>query len=380
MKFLLFFIAISGISKLTVENRFIDYFKPSTEIYQGMELLDKKLGGTAPLDIIINAPQIIKPESIDEEGFDDDFEDDFGGESEVGGYWWNIINIKKLEEIHDYLEEKDEIGKVLSVVSGIKVAEELKNGSELSELDLALVKNLLPEDIKETLLGSYISEDENQVRISTRVLETSKGLNRSDLLSTIEKDMQEKFGLDKDQFRLTGLAVLYNNMLQSLFSSQIKTIGIVFVVIFSMFIVLFRSFNLALIGMIPNLLAAGVVLGSMGLAKIPLDIMTITVAAISVGMAVDNTIHYIHRFKIEFKQSKNYKEAMINSHRTIGRAMFYTSSTIILGFLVLIISNFNPTVYFGIFVSLAMFMALIGALTLLPKLLIMFKPLGKETE
>ncbi len=169
-------------------------------------------------------------------------------------------------------------------------------------------------------------------------------------------------------------------MLQSLFSSQIKTIGIVFGVIFLMFIVLFRSVYLALIGMTPNLLAATVVLGSMGLAKIPLDIMTITVAAISVGMAVDNTIHYIHRFKIEFRETNNYEQSMINSHRTIGRAMFYTSSTIIFGFLVLVVSNFNPTVYFGIFVSLAMFMALIGALTLLPKLLIVFKPLGKETS
>lgn len=372
----LLLVAIFGINKLTVENRFIDYFKDTTEIYRGMELLDKKLGGTAPLDLIINQPKEEDDDSDQE--FYDDFEDDFGSDEKSNGYWWNTINIKKIEEIHDYLDDKEEIGKVLSIASGIKVAEELKDGSELSEFDLALIKNLLPEDIKETLLTAYISEDENQVRISTRVLETSRGLNRNELLSSIEKDLKNKFDLDVDQFRLTGLAVLYNNMLQSLFSSQIKTIGIVFGVIFLMFIVLFRSFYLALIGMTPNLLAAAVVLGTMGLARIPLDIMTITVAAISVGMAVDNTIHYIHRFKIEFRETNNYEQSMINSHRTIGRAMFYTSSTIIFGFLVLIASNFNPTAYFGIFVSLAMLMALVGALTLLPKLLIVFKPLGKE--
>ena len=372
----LLLVAIFGINKLTVENRFIDYFKDTTEIYRGMELLDKKLGGTAPLDLIINQPKEEDDDSDQE--FYDDFEDDFGSDEKSNGYWWNTINIKKIEEIHDYLDDKEEIGKVLSIASGIKVAEELKDGSELSEFDLALIKNLLPEDIKETLLTAYISEDENQVRISTRVLETSRGLNRNELLSSIEKDLKNKFDLDGDQFRLTGLAVLYNNMLQSLFSSQIKTIGIVFGVIFLMFIVLFRSFYLALIGMTPNLLAAAVVLGTMGLARIPLDIMTITVAAISVGMAVDNTIHYIHRFKIEFRETNNYEQSMINSHRTIGRAMFYTSSTIIFGFLVLIASNFNPTAYFGIFVSLAMLMALVGALTLLPKLLIVFKPLGKE--
>ena len=373
---LLLIVSLIGITKLTVENRFIDYFKESTEIYQGMELLDLKLGGTAPLDIVLESPQDYVQEASD---FDDDFEDDFGfDETSTNGYWWNIINIKRLEAVHDYMDSLPEVGKVLSVASGIKVAEELKDGEPISELDLALVKNLLPEDIKETLLSSYISEDENQVRISSRVLETSKTLKRNDLLKEIENTLEDEFGFKKGEYRLTGLAVLYNNMLQSLFSSQIGTLGVVFVVIMIMFVVLFRSFYLAVIGMIPNLLAASVVLGTMGWMKVPLDIMTITVAAISVGMAVDNTIHYIHRFKLEFKKTSSYENSMKNSHNTIGRAMFYTSTTIIIGFLVLITSNFNPTVYFGLFVSLAMFMALLGALTLLPQLLMILKPLGKE--
>ena len=373
---LLLIVSLIGITKLTVENRFIDYFKESTEIYQGMELLDLKLGGTAPLDIVLESPQDFVQESAD---FDDDFEDDFGfDETSSNGYWWNIINIKRLEAVHDYMDSLPEVGKVLSVASGIKVAEELKDGEPISELDLALVKNLLPEDIKETLLSSYISEDENQVRISSRVLETSKTLKRNDLLNEIENTLENEFGFKKGEYRLTGLAVLYNNMLQSLFSSQIATLGVVFVVIMMMFVVLFRSLYLAVIGMIPNLLAASVVLGTMGWMKVPLDIMTITVAAISVGMAVDNTIHYIHRFKLEFRKTSNYEVSMKNSHNTIGRAMFYTSTTIIIGFLVLVTSNFNPTVYFGLFVSLAMFMALMGALTLLPQLLMILKPLGKE--
>ena len=363
-----------GISKLTVENRFIDYFKSSTEIYKGMELLDQKLGGTAPLDIVLNAPS---DWAIEEEGFDDDFgfEEDLGS---ANGYWWNTISINKLEEVHDYVESLPEIGKVLSVASGIKVARELNDGEELSELDLALVKNMLPEDIKDSLLSSYISQDENQVRISARVLESSYGLNRNELLEEISNTLESDYGFSKEEYRLTGLAVLYNNMLQSLFDSQIGTISIVFSVIFMMFLILFRSFYLSIIGIVPNLLAAGVVLGSMGLMSIPLDIMTITVAAISVGMAVDNTIHYIHRFKVEFRETGQYKQSMINSHSTIGRAMLYTSLTIILGFLVFATSNFNPSVYFGFFVSLAMIMALLGALTLLPQLLLYFKPLGKE--
>ena len=372
----LFSISIYGINQLTVENRFIDYFKPSTEIYKGMDLLDTKLGGTAPLDIVINAPKDWNDSLEVEESFDDDF--GFEDEGSQDGYWWNTISLQRLENIHDYIDSLPEIGKVLSVASGIKVARELKDGEPLSELDLALVKNMLPQDIKENLLSSYISEDENQVRISARVIESAEGLNRNELLNEISNNLQNEFSLEQDQFRLTGLAVLYNNMLQSLFDSQIGTIVIVFTIIFLMFLILFRSLYLSIIGIIPNLLAASVVLGTMGLFSIPLDIMTITVAAISVGMAVDNTIHYIHRFKKEFAISRNYKNSMHNSHRTIGRAMFYTSLTIILGFLVFATSNFNPSVYFGFFVSLAMVMALLGALTLLPQLILYFKPLGKE--
>ena len=371
----LFSISLYGVNQLTVENRFIDYFKPSTEIYKGMELLDTKLGGTAPLEIVINAP-IGWDQNTEEDNFDDDF--GFEDDEPNNGYWWNTISLDQLEEIHDYVDSLPEIGKVLSVASGIKVARELKDGEPLSELDLALVKNMLPEDIKDNLLSSYISDDENQVRISARVIESAKGLNRNELLTKISKTLQTEYKLDKDQFRLTGLAVLYNNMLQSLFDSQIGTIVIVFTIIFFMFLILFRSLYLSIIGIIPNLLAATVVLGTMGLFAIPLDIMTITVAAISVGMAVDNTIHYIHRFKKEFNNTGIYKESMKNSHRTIGRAMFYTSLTIILGFLVFATSNFNPSVYFGFFVSLAMVMALLGALTLLPQLILYFKPLGKE--
>ena len=371
----LFSVSLYGVNQLTVENRFIDYFKPSTEIYKGMELLDTKLGGTAPLDIVINAP-LGWDQNVEEDNFDDDF--GFEDDEPNNGYWWNTISLDQLEEIHDYVDSLPEIGKVLSVASGIKVARELKDGEPLSELDLALVKNMLPEDIKDNLLSSYISDDENQVRISARVIESAKGLNRNELLTKISKTLQTEYKLDKDQFRLTGLAVLYNNMLQSLFDSQIGTIVIVFTIIFFMFLILFRSLYLSIIGIIPNLLAATVVLGTMGLFAIPLDIMTITVAAISVGMAVDNTIHYIHRFKKEFNNTGIYKESMKNSHRTIGRAMFYTSLTIILGFLVFATSNFNPSVYFGFFVSLAMVMALLGALTLLPQLILYFKPLGKE--
>ena len=369
---LAFIFAFVGINKLSVENKFIDYFKPSTEIYKGLSLIDKKLGGTAPLDIIISAPK----EDINLEDDFDDF-DDFGIETDDYGYWFNSQNLGRLEEIHDYLEGRPEIGKVLSVSSATKLAEIVK-GEKLDDLELALLRKVLPEDINNQLLSSYISDDDNQVRLSARVIESLDGLNRKNLIEEVKKDLVNNFELSEDQFYLSGISVIYNNLLQSLFQSLIGSLLIVFSAIFLMFIVLFRSFYMALIAMIPNLLSAASVLGIIGWSGIPIDIMTVTVAAISIGIGVDNTIHYVHRFLKEYEQEQNYDLAIKNSHSTIGRAMFYTSLTIVLGFMILVSSNFNPSVFFGIFTSFSMIVAILAALMLLPVLIRHLKPFGRN--
>ena len=369
---LAFIFAFAGINKLSVENKFIDYFKPSTEIYKGLSLIDKKLGGTAPLDIIISAPK----EDINLEDDFDDF-DDFGIETDEYGYWFNSQNLGRLEEIHDYLEGRPEIGKVLSVSSATKLAEIVK-GEKLDDLELALLRKVLPEDINNQLLSSYISDDDNQVRLSARVIESLDGLNRKNLIEEVKKDLVNNFKLSEDQFYLSGISVIYNNLLQSLFQSLIGSLLIVFTAIFLMFIVLFRSFYMALIAMIPNLLSAASVLGIIGWSGIPIDIMTVTVAAISIGIGVDNTIHYVHRFLKEYEQEQNYDLAIKNSHSTIGRAMFYTSLTIVLGFMILVSSNFNPSVFFGIFTSFSMIVAILAALMLLPVLIRHLKPFGRN--
>ena len=369
---LAFIFAFVGINKLSVENKFIDYFKPSTEIYKGLSLIDKKLGGTAPLDIIISAPK----EDINLEDDFDDF-DDFGIETDEYGYWFNSQNLGRLEEIHDYLEGRPEIGKVLSVSSATKLAEIVK-GEKLDDLELALLRKVLPEDINNQLLSSYISDDDNQVRLSARVIESLDGLNRKNLIEEVKNDLVNNFELSEDQFYLSGISVIYNNLLQSLFQSLIGSLLIVFSAIFLMFIVLFRSFYMALIAMIPNLLSAASVLGIIGWSGIPIDIMTVTVAAISIGIGVDNTIHYVHRFLKEYEQEQNYDLAIKNSHSTIGRAMFYTSLTIVLGFMILVSSNFNPSVFFGIFTSFSMIVAILAALMLLPVLIRHLKPFGRN--
>ena len=361
-----------GVNNLKVENKFIDYFKKNTEIYQGMSELDEKLGGTATLDIIIYEPDnyLADDDEISDE-FDDLFDEDIfeDDSSESSGYWWNIYNLKRLEEIHDYLDDNENIGKVLSVSSGIKLARKINDNNDLNDLELALLRSVLPEDIKDTVLNSYISNDDSIVRISTRVYESSESLNRDFLLKKINSDLQQRFGISSDKYKITGLAVLYNNMLQSLFSSMLNSIIIVYTVIALMLLILFRSVKIMLAGLLPNILIGLGVLGTMGLLKIPLDIMTITVASISVGIAVDNTIHYLYKFKSEYELNNDFNEAMIGSHSTIGRAIFYTASTISLGFLIFSFSNFIPTIYFGIFTALAMFFAFLVSLTLLPILL-----------
>ena len=367
-----FCVLIFGTTKLVVENRFIDYFDKETEIYQGMLEIDQNLGGTATLDIIIKEPSfIVSDDLIEDEFFDDSLFDDEN--SSASGYWWNVYSLAELEEIHDYLDSLPEIGKVLSVASGIKLARLINDGEDLNDLELALLRSVLPEDIRETLLYSYINKDDSIVRISTRVNESAENLNRNELLEKINNDLITKFNLSEDRFEITGLAVLYNNMLQSLFQSQIGSLLIVFSVIAFMLLLIFKSFKIMVIGLIPNIFVASSVVGILGLLKIPLDIMTITVAAISVGMAVDNTIHYIYRYKKEMKITNSVEIALQNAHTTTGRAIFYTAATIATGFSILSLSNFFPTQLFGIFTALAMLIAFISSLSLLPNLLVKFK-------
>lgn len=367
-----FAVFLYGVSNVIVENRFIDYFDEETEIHQGMLEIDKNLGGTATLDIIIKEPpQSFSDEFLEDDLFDESLFDD--DSSNASGYWWNIYSLSELEEIHDYLDSLPEIGKVLSVASGIKLARMINNDEDLNDLELALLRSVLPEDIRETLLYSYINKDDSIVRISTRVNESAESLNRNELLQKINYDLQNKFNLEADRYEITGLAVLYNNMLQSLFQSQIGSLIVVFSVIAIMLLLIFKSFKIMIIGLIPNIFVASSVIGILGLLKIPLDIMTITVAAISVGMAVDNTIHYIYRYKKEMKITHSVEQALYNAHTTTGRAIFYTATTIATGFSILYLSNFFPTQLFGIFTALAMLIAFISSLSLLPNLLVKFK-------
>lgn len=392
-----------GISRLEVENRFIDYFRADTEIYQGMEVIDTSLGGTTPLDIILQAPTYAAPVSEenwvedDEYGYeedeyaDDEYAEDEYGDEEYGdeyaeqddasslkdSYWFSSAGLADLARLQEFLEAQPEIGKVSSLVQIYQVATDL-SGHKLNDFELAFMRRSLGPEIYQQMVAPYLIEDIDEARIQLRAMETA-GLRRADLLEKINNFAVNEVGIAQADIRYTGLLVLYNNMLQSLYKSQIVTLGAVFVGIMLMFLVLFRSVKISIIAILPNFLAAGVVLGGMGLAGIPLDMMTITIAAITVGIGVDHAIHYISRFKREFALDGNYLASMHRAHASIGKALFYTAMTIIVGFSILALSNFIPSIYFGLLTGLAMIAALLGSMTLLPKLILMTQPLGKET-
>ena len=369
-------LSVLGISKLEVENSFINYFNKNTEIYKGMKLIDDELGGTTPLEVILKFPDQEKEEITSSE--DDEFED-WGDEEDADDekYWFTKDKIDKIASVHNYLDSLSQVGKVLSFSSIIDVATQLNNNKPLGTLEMGVLYSKIPESIKTEIIDPYLSIKDNEARISLRIIDSQENLRRNDLINKINFDLKNKIGLDENEYKLAGVLILFNNLLQSLFKSQILTLGLVMIGIFSMFVILFRNIKLSLIGVVPNFIAAFFILGIIGLLGIPLDMMTITIAAITIGIAVDNSIHYIYRFKEEFKNIKDYNKTLKVCHSTVGVAILNTSITIVFGFSILVLSKFIPTIYFGMFTGLAMLLAMISVLTLLPSLILMVKPFGK---
>jgi len=365
-------LSVIGISRLEVENSFINYFSKETEIYKGMKLIDEKLGGTTPLDVIIKfGDKEKKSTELQDDEFGDWGEDEDQNDEK---YWFTKDKIDKIDKVHNYLDSLPSVGKVLSFSSIIEVATQLNNNKPLGTLEMGVLYSKIPDSIKKEIIDPYISIKDNEARISLRVKDSQENLRRNELIKQIEFDLKNKLELKDNEFKLAGVLILFNNLLQSLFKSQILTLGFVMIGIFVMFLILFKNLKLSLIGVVPNFIAAFFILGIIGLLGIPLDMMTITIAAITIGIAVDNSIHYIYRFKEEFSQVKDYNKTIKLCHSTVGVAILNTSITIVFGFSILVFSNFIPTIYFGIFTGIAMLLAMVLVLTLLPCLILLTKP------
>ncbi len=375
--FIIIIASFIGITKLQVENSFINYFDKETEIYKGMKKIDDELGGTTPLNVIIKFPT----KKIDEKDDDEfsEWDEDNEPDSDKAKYWFTRDKMDKILQVHDYLNSLPEVGKVLSFGSILRVAEDL-NKKKLQSLEIAVLYSKIPVEIKREVISPYISVEENEARVAIRIKDSLENLRRNDLIKKIDDELNTKLGLKKEEYKLSGVLILFNNLLQSLFKSQILTLGIVMLGILFMFFILFRNLTLSFIGVVPNFIAAFFILGIIGLAGIPLDMMTITIAAITIGIAVDNSIHYIYRFREEFEKINNYNKTLDRCHSTVGIAILNTSITIVFGFSILVLSNFIPTIYFGVFTGIAMLLAMISVLTLLPKLLLVYKPFGEEND
>ena len=380
---IILFFGVIGIFQLRVENSFIDYFKNNSEIYKGMKLIDQKLGGTTLLDITIDLEEELSEEiyvnedSIFEDDEFDFLEEDIESMNSSNQLFFTSSKMELISIIHDYLNDQPEIGKVMSFATLLKVGKELNNKKELDIIQLALLYSELPDKYKKIIVSPYLSIENNQAKFSLRIKDSMPSLRRNELINRLKTEIPNIANISKERVHFSNVLILYNNMLQSLFKSQILTLGTVIILLFIMFLLLFKSFKTSLIALFPNIISISLVLGFMGWFKIPLDMMTITIAAISMGIAVDNTIHYIYRFRNELIKDNNYSLSMYRTHMSIGFAMYYTSVTIIVGFCILIFSNFIPSIYFGILTSIAMLMALLSSLILLPQLLILFKPFEK---
>ena len=374
-----------GISRLEVENSFINYFREHTEISQGMRVIDADLGGTTPLDILLHFES--EAEETDEECADlsklseEDREycEDMElmaeeKDSDPAEAWFTSSRIERIKAVQNYLESQEAVGKVLSFASVLAVGESINDNKPFTPFELAIVYKRLPEDIRKALVDPFISFEANEARVSLRIRDSLPDLRRAQLIEKVRTELNAEVGIPHEQYTVSGILVLYSNMLQSLFQSQIQTVGAVLAGIALMFLVLFRSVSLAIIGILPNALGAALVLGVMGLADIPLDMMTITIAAITIGIAVDNAIHYLYRFREEYAIHGDYIKTMNVCHANIGRAVLYTSITIVFGFSILVMSNFIPTILFGLLTASAMLIALLSALTLLPKLILWWRP------
>ena len=373
--------SITGASQLIVENSFINYFKKDTEIYKGMKIIDQELGGTTPLDVVITfveVPTVSSPVTETEEN-EESFEDEFNSLENRDQYWFTDGKITIIKRVHDYLLHIAQIGDVQSFATLLDTARILNDNKDLDSIDLAILYRELPRKYRDIILSPYVNIEHNQIRFATRIVDSNDALRRDVLLKKITYDLNRMIDSDVATVQLSNLMVLYNNMLQSLFHSQITMLGLVLLILFLMFLLLFRSLQLTMIALIVNIIPIGLVFGFMGWLQIPLDIMTITIAAIAMGIGVDDTIHYIHRFEIEYTKDHLYRKAVLRTNSSVGNAMYYTSLAVVIGFSILTLSNLVPTIYFGLLTMIVMIAALLADLMLLPKLLLLLKPFDPKT-
>lgn len=339
-------IGILGCLKLTAENSFLNYFSESTDVRKELTFIDQEFGGSTPFDVLFNIPQgQLKPDLV-----------------------ISASTVQTVTAIQNMLAKQQAIGAITSIADFTKIAQ-VVNGKPLTEYELTALYKSLDENLQQELFGAYFSEKEQQVRISMRVQDSTKDLNRADLLAAIHQELST-MGIEKQQYTLTGLFILYQDVLSRLVDSQVLTILIVYSAMAITLMIIFSSFKVAWIALVPNLITTSIIMGILGIFSIPLDLMTITIAAVAMGISMDDTIHYIHRYLAEIKLDDKSKDQWgKRTNLSVGYALIYTTTVIVIGFGSLVFSNFVPSMLFGLLTSVAMIVALVTDITTLPVLL-----------
>ena len=337
-------IAATGV---TVENSFINYFDKDTETYQGLKVIDQNLGGTTPLDVIYHVPP----------------------QKQKSAVVLSSDSVQALGTITRSLESAKGMGRVLSVYDFTELARNI-NEKPLTEYELDALYKLVDKEIRQNLVGSYFDPETNRLRVSARIVDTTEGLNRQTLLQNIKQQFKEH-GVPLEQVEFANLFVVYKSLLAKLFDSQILMLGIVLPCMLLALMVLFRSITAALITMVPNLIALVVFFGLIGFLGIPLDFMTITIAAISLGIATDDAVHFVVRYQNRINQG-DADNALADTSQYVGRAVFITTVVIICGFLAVCLSDFVPTRLFGAFTALVLATSFASTVLIIPALLDLF--------
>ena len=349
--------SVGGVMRIRVENNNFDFFKEDSALLDAVRFIDRRFAGSNSLDILFigHGPDaLVEPAAL-----------------------------QGMADMQDRLMEFPEVRKVVSLsdlVARLNRAmheddpafERIPESRQLIAQYLLLFSISGGED-----LSSLVSLDYSTARTSARVVE-SGSFRQQEIIEEVHAYVRDHPNPHYDVV-VTGGVALNASLVGHLIESQIKSFGVALGVIFLMFVLLFRSVRIAAVTLIPNVIPIGIALGLMGWLDIPLNIVTVMIASVAIGIAVDDTIHYTARCITEFRRCGDYDEAMFRVLHSVGRAIVFTSVVVTLGFAATLLSSFKPPIQFGVLAGTTMIAALFGDLVILPAFFWLFKPLGRAT-
>ncbi|MFH1459488.1 MAG: MMPL family transporter [Candidatus Omnitrophota bacterium] len=342
-----------GITKIVIETNELEWFKKDSDFYKTVVLIDNDLCGVTDLEVIIKG----KPDDLN-----------------------NPIILERIDKLSAEIRKMPYVKKVISLATYVKRVNKALNNDDPQYYRVPEQRELIAQelflfsfsDAGRNELERYVSSDYSRGRISIKIKKISSA-EIVQLSYDVKRLAEESFKDNDIQFSLSGFSYMYAELEENLQDSQIKSFSMAFLLIIGLMFIIFNSLKYGLISILPNLFPIVFILGMMGWLNIKLNVATVMIASISLGIAVDDTIHLLFRFRNVFSKTNSVIQAINNSIFRVGQAVIFTSVINILGFTVMLSSNFMPTREFGILIAFTLFFALLGDLFILPSLLIIAK-------